>query len=210
MQLHPMARALIIFAHGAGAPSSSAWMRRWTRNLGTIGDVYTFDYPYMAVGKKRPDPLPRLLEAHVAAISDARRAHGQDRPVVLAGKSMGSRIGCHVAAETSIDVQALVCFGYPLVGMNGKVRDAVLLALRTPILFVQGTRDTLCPLAHLAEVRARMTAPNTLITVEDGDHSLAVTKTALRVRGETQTQVDARTLELIRAVRVIAALRGSG
>ena len=35
-----------------------------------------------------------------------------DGPVVLIGKSMGSRIGCHLALEE--DVAALVCLGYPL------------------------------------------------------------------------------------------------
>ena len=54
------------------------------------------------------------------------------------------------------------------------MRDEVLLALRTPILFVQGTRDPLCPLDALAAVRARMTARSELLIVEGGNHSLDV------------------------------------
>src|SRR5205814_3757511 len=38
---------LILFAPGAGAPSSSAWMKRWAKHLGTLGRVVPFDYPYM-------------------------------------------------------------------------------------------------------------------------------------------------------------------
>jgi predicted alpha/beta-hydrolase family hydrolase len=119
---------------------------------------------------------------------------------VLAGKSMGSRIGCHVATETDAPVRALVCLGYPLrAAGSGKLRDAVLLALTVPILFVQGTRDALCPLDLLAKTRREMSAPNELYVVEAGDHSLAVTKSALRARGETQDDVEARILDVVRA-----------
>ena len=73
------------------------------------------------------------------------------------------------------------------------VRDA----LRRPILFVQGTRDTLCPLDLLAGVRAEMEAPNILHVVEGGDHSLGVGKRQLRADGEAQEEVDRRILESI-------------
>ena len=58
------------------------------------------------------------------------------------------------------------------------MRDEVLIALRTPILFVQGSRDSLCPLPTLAAVRARMTAPSTLLVVDGGNHSLEVSAAA--------------------------------
>lgn len=180
---------LILLAHGAGAPSSSDWMVGWRERLGSVGEVHAFDYPYMARGSKRPDPLPTLIRAHVDAIAAAQG--GQARPLVLAGKSMGSRVGCHVAAEAEgIRPRALICFGYPLVGQNGKLRDAVLLALSTPILFVQGDRDPLCPLELLERTRAKMRAPSELFVVEGGDHSLLSTKTALKRTGQTQEDVD--------------------
>lgn len=193
-----MVRPLIVLAHGAGAPSSSPWMLGWARRLETIGHVHAFDYPYLRDRRRRPDGLSALIQAHREAIAEARRAH--DGPLVLAGKSMGSRIGCHVAAETEEPVRALICLGYPLKGPGqGKLRDAVLLALRTPILFVQGSRDTLCPLDLLAETRPRMSAENDLYVVDDGDHSLAVTQKTLREQGERQDDVDARVLARIRA-----------
>ena len=172
-------------------------MRAWKRRLETLGGVRTFDYPYMRQKKKRPDRHDALVAAHRAAIARARRAH--PGPLVLAGKSMGSRIGCHVAADTDEAVRALICFGYPLLGMGKtrKLRDQVLLSLRTPILFIQGTRDTLCPLDLLESTRARMSAQNELHVVDGGDHSLLVTKTALRARNETQADVDARILSAI-------------
>jgi len=165
-----MARPWFLFAHGAGAPSSSPWMRRWADHLSEIGEVVTFDYPYMKARRKMPDRMATLIDAHRAALADVRdQADGA--PVFLAGKSLGSRVGCHLSLEERVD--GLVCFGYPLVsGSSGALRDEVLVALRTPILFVQGTHDTLCPLPKLEDVRARMTAPHWLYPVQDANHSI--------------------------------------
>ena len=108
-------------------------------------------------------------------------------------------MGCHLSLEEP--PLALVCFGYPLQsgGKSRALRDEVLLALRTPILFIQGTRDALCPLELLDEVRKKMTAPSTLHVVDGGDHSLAVTATALKKAGQTQADVDALILNAVRA-----------
>jgi predicted alpha/beta-hydrolase family hydrolase len=168
-------------------------MQRWQGRLSTIGDVKAFDYDYMREGRRRPDPLPQLIAAHRQALVEVR----QKRSVILIGKSMGGRIGCHVALEE--DVPGIVCLGYPLCGGGdrSKLRDKVLRASTTPILFVQGTRDSLCPLDLLERVRAEMTAPTFLHIVEGGDHSLQVLKRQLAAQGETQEQVDERILEAI-------------
>jgi predicted alpha/beta-hydrolase family hydrolase len=176
-------RPLILFAPGAGAPSSSGWMRVWARRLQALGVVERFDYPYMKAGRKLPDKQPVLVAAHKVALAAARAAHPQAAPVILCGKSMGSRMGCHLAVDEPA-VAALVCFGYPLRSPAGTMRDAVLLALRTPILFVQGTRDELCPLDLLGEVRGRMRAPNQLFVVEGGDHSLLLPRRGLAPGGQ--------------------------
>ena len=183
-----MNRPVFVFAHGAGAPSSHPWMQRWAGLLGGIGEVQTFDYPYMIERRGRPDPLPRLIAAYRAALERARASH--DGPAVLIGKSMGSRVGCHLTLEE--EVTAVVCLGYPLCGAGdpAKLRDQVLLELRTPILFVQGTRDSLCPLDLLENVRRQMKAVNELHVVEGGDHSLVVTRTQLKATGGTQEEVD--------------------
>jgi predicted alpha/beta-hydrolase family hydrolase len=170
-------------------------MQHWSELLATVGEVQRFDYPYMIEGRGRPDVMPKLIAAHRAALQRACRSHGG--PAVLIGKSMGSRVGCHLALEE--EVAAVVCLGYPLCGAGdrAKLRDQVLLALRTPILFIQGTRDSLCPLDLIESVRSRMTTPNELHVVEGGDHSLLVTKTQLKASGETQEDVDRRVLETI-------------
>jgi predicted alpha/beta-hydrolase family hydrolase len=186
-----VSRRLILFAPGAGAPSSHPWMQNWKRRLSEIGEVETFDYDYMRAGRKRPDPLPQLIAAHRIALEAARAKHQPDSTFLI-GKSMGGRIGCHASLEEKVD--GLVCLGYPLCAMGDrtKVRDEVLRALTTPIVFVQGTRDSLCPLDLLERVRAEMKAPNFLHVAEDADHSLRVPKRQLQAIGETQEDVDQR------------------
>ncbi len=219
--LSPM--PLFLVAPGAGAPSSHPWMQRWKKRLEEIGEVAVFDYDYQRAGRKRPDRLPQLIAAHRAALAAAHASLPSDTPVFLIGKSMGGRVGCHLALElegraparseerdeppgklaasrssalqeSPPMVRGVICFGYPLcaLGDRTKLRDAVLLSLGTPILFVQGTRDALCPLDLLEPIRARMTASSQLHIVEEGDHSLGVSKRQLRAAQETQEEVDAR------------------
>jgi predicted alpha/beta-hydrolase family hydrolase len=189
--------SLFLFAPGAGASSGSDWMQAWAERLSALGEVRPFDYAYRREGRRVPDRLPVLVTAHRAALREARAGHAG--PVFLAGKSMGGRIGCHVSLEEAVD--GLICFGYPLraAGARGALRDEVLKALTTPILFVQGTRDPLCPLELLADVRARMRAPHRLHVVEGGDHSLRVRKGELKPRGATQADVDREILDAVAA-----------
>jgi uncharacterized protein len=184
-----------LLAPGAGAPSSHARMRTFARMLETIGPVEPFDYPYALEGRSRPDPLPKLIAAHRVALAALRARH--DGPIVLAGKSMGGRVGCHIAIVDP--VQAVICLGYPLcaAGDRSKLRDQVLLELKTPVMFAQGTRDPLCPLDLLEGVRKRMHAPSTLYVVEGGDHSLIVAKTTLKALGSSQAEVDESMLSAI-------------
>ena len=165
--------------------------------LGRYGRVETFDYDYMREGRRRPDPPAQLIAAHRSALAHARE--GIDEPTFLIGKSMGGRIGCHVALEEK--VEGVICLGYPLCGGGdpSKLRDRVLRDLHTPILFMQGTRDSLCPLNLLEKVRMEMTAPNFLYLVENGNHSLLVARRQLLAVNETQDDVDQRIEEAIGA-----------
>jgi predicted alpha/beta-hydrolase family hydrolase len=189
-----MTQPFLLFAPGAGAPSTHPGMQAWKQRLSSIGQVETFDYDYMAERRGRPDPLPVLIATHRRALTETRVPSGS---TILIGKSMGGRIGCHVALEES--VTGIVCLSYPLCGAGDprRLRDKVLRDLRTPILFVQGTRDPLCPLDLLENVRREMTAPNFLHLVEGGDHSLLVLKRHLKAVGQTQENVDGQILQAI-------------
>jgi predicted alpha/beta-hydrolase family hydrolase len=184
-------KPFFLFAPGAGAPSSHPWIQGWKQRLAQFGDVLAFDYNYMIQGRRRPDPLPQLIATHRKALATLRAKTAGE--IFLIGKSMGGRVGCHVALEEKVD--GLICLGYPLCAMGdlSKLRDHVLRDLRTPILFVQGTRDPLCPLDLLERVRSEMTAPNFLHIVEGGDHSLILRKKDLG--NETQGDINQRVLK---------------
>jgi len=211
-------RPLFLFAPGAGAGIDSAWMKIWRERLATLGTVEAFDYPYRLAGRKSPDRPPVLIAAHRAAWQAAvarqggRRSDkeamadgvidGSPAPVFFIGKSMGSRIGCHLAVEEPTAARALICLGYPLRGQNGKLRDEVLRALTRPVLFVQGTRDPLCPLAELQALLPALPVAHQLFIVERGDHSLEVPHPRQK-KGEPvrdpQAESDARVLAAIAA-----------
>ena len=116
------ARPTFLFAPGAGAPSTSAWMIAWRARLETLGEVVTFDYPYMRAGRRMPDRLPALLAAHKEALASARARAAA--PIFLAGKSMGGRVGCHLALEEQ--VAGVICFGFPLRSVSGALLGAIL------------------------------------------------------------------------------------
>src|SRR5437773_12565316 len=189
-------KPLFLFAPGAGAPSTHLWMQQWKVRLQTIGDVEISDYGYTSERRKRTVPVSILVATHRKALSQARERQPAGSTILI-GKSMGGRIGCHVSLTEKVD--GLICLGYPLcaMGNRAKLRDEVLRALTMPILFVQGTRDSLCPLDLLERVRTEMKTPNFLHVVEGGDHSLRVPKRQLQGRGETQEDVDQQILKAI-------------
>ncbi|XXG89942.1 hypothetical protein AAC387_Pa12g1823 [Persea americana] len=133
-------RPLVVFAHGAGSPSTSDWMIRWKDMLRSVLDaveVVTFDYPYISGGKRKAPPkAEKLVEFHSDIVRKAV-AEYPGHPLILVGKSMGSRVSCMVAGEEDVHASAIVCLGYPLKGINGAVRDDILLQLSVPIMFVQ-------------------------------------------------------------------------
>jgi len=184
-------------------------MQKWARLLAEIGPVETFDYAYMAARRKRPDPAKTLQATHGSALALGREKHGES--VVLIGKSMGGRIGCHVALTEQLLGRAClgnVCLGYPLVSPSvgrsgvgrsekGALRDAVLLELRGPVCFVQGTRDSLCPLDLLEGVIAKRLGQSLLHVVPSGDHSLTPTKAHLKAAQTSEEALDREALGAI-------------
>ncbi len=167
----------VLLAHGAGAGQDHPWMTTVADGLAVEGlCVMTFNYRYTEAGRKSPDRLPTLLEVHRAA-ADAL-AERCER-VVLAGKSMGGRVGSHLAGDEGWPAAGLVYYGYPLVAI-GKTEPRPtdhLERIGAPQLFFSGTRDRLGP-TELIKTVALSLSDATVIVVEDGDHSFRVPKRA--------------------------------
>jgi predicted alpha/beta-hydrolase family hydrolase len=145
-------------------------MERTARLLAAAGHpTLTFDYPFVAEGRRAPDRPPALLACHRAAAGWLSHRVGS---FVLAGKSMGGRMASHLAAEAPGPGHVgLVCFGYPLLppGKQEPRSTAHLAGIRIPMLFVSGSRDRLAPLPLLEEVVAGLAGAE-LAVVEGADH----------------------------------------
>jgi len=155
-------------------------MRRVAQALGERGiRVVTFDFPYMAAGKRVPDPGPVLEAAFQSQWQEATAGLDAKTPVFAGGKSMGGRIASQAAARDlfSPPPAGLIFFGYPLhpPGKSSQRRDKHLPAIAAPMLFLHGSRD---PFGSPDEMRGLVdTLPNaTLEVFEGGDHSLGGSK----------------------------------
>jgi hypothetical protein len=199
------ALALLILAHGAGAPQTHPWMVRMAHALAARGiDVVTFNFLYAEAKRRVPDKNPVLEDTWRAVVRAVRDGSGlSGRRLFIGGKSMGGRIATQVAADPTPapwlqDLRGLVLLGYPLhpPGRPDKLRVAHLERVRPPMLFVQGSRDAFGGAAELERFVRELSARGTrVLPVEGGDHSLAVPKKS----GLDADQVIARVADAIAA-----------
>jgi predicted alpha/beta-hydrolase family hydrolase len=192
----------LVLAPGAGSRLEHPFLANLSAALAPELLVLRFNFPYQEAGRSSPDPTPRL-EATYRAVLAWLRAHPTlaPGPLFAGGKSMGGRMGSHLAAAGE-SLQGLVLLGYPLhpPGKPEQRRDAHLPAIRCPMLFVQGTRDPLCDLRLLEPVLARLTAPHRLVIIPEGDHSFKAPKRAGRSAEEIFALIRDELRGFIRAV----------
>lgn len=182
------AGALLVLAHGAGAGMDHRFMEALATRLGAGGiATLRYQFPYMAEGRKRPDPPRRATAAVRAAVAAARREAG-DLPLFAGGKSFGGRMTSTTAAEEALEgVRGLAFFGFPLhaPGREGTERAAHLAGVDVPMLFLQGTRDRLANLDLIRPVVDGLGERGTLHVIEGADHGFHVLKRS----GRTGEQV---------------------
>jgi predicted alpha/beta-hydrolase family hydrolase len=193
------AGATLILAHGAGAGQRHPFMTNFARALSEQGgiDVMTFDFLYMHQRRKVPDRMPQLVACYRAVIAAARKHLDSARNrLFIGGKSMGGRAATHVAAEDpALQLSGIILLGYPLhpPGRLDQLRDAHLLNVKYPMLFVQGTRDTFGTPDELRPVLGKLSPAPTLHVVEGGDHSFKIggkdPKKQLAAYGDAQNTI---------------------
>jgi predicted alpha/beta-hydrolase family hydrolase len=170
------ARACFVFAHGAGAGMTHSFMEAFAAGLcrHSIASL-RFQFPYMEKGSKRPDP-PAIAQAAVrAAVAEARR-HCPDLPLIAGGKSFGGRMTSQAQAAAPLEeVRGLAFLGFPLhpSGKPSSDRAAHLARVHIPMLFLQGTRDSLAE-TDLIESVVKGLSSATLHLVDGADHSFHV------------------------------------
>jgi hypothetical protein len=175
------APAALILAHGAGAGHHSPFIVSFAQALRDLGlDVVTFNFLYIEEKRRLPDRGPVLEETYRLVIDDVRaQLESARRALFIGGKSMGGRIATQVAAaDASLPVAGLVLLGYPLhpPGQPSKLRDAHLPAVRRPMLFIQGGRDTFGTPDELTPILARLSPAPVLHAIEGGDHSFKLSR----------------------------------
>ena len=167
------ARACYIFAHGAGAGMTHSFMETFAAGLGDRGIAsLRYQFPYMEKGSRRPDP-PAVAHATVrAAVAEA----GRNCPgllLIAGGKSFGGRMTSQAQAIAPLaGVQGLAFLGFPLhpAGKPSSDRAKHLAEVRIPMLFMQGTRDTLAEVTLIEPVVTSLGPSASLHLVREADH----------------------------------------
>ncbi len=171
------ARACFVFAHGAGAGMAHSFMEAVAGGLFERGVAsLRYQFPYMEKGSKRPDP-PAIAQAAVrAAVAEAGRCC-PGLTLVAGGKSFGGRMTSQAQAAAPLaGVRGLAFLGFPLhpAGKPSSDRAKHLADVHIPMLFLQGTRDSLAEAGLIEPVVRRLGSSATLHLVDGADHSFHV------------------------------------
>lgn len=166
----------LVLAHGAGAGMSHPFMASLSKELAalSVGSL-RFNFPFMEHKKKRPD-FPAVAEKTIeSAILKAKELY-PGVPHFAGGKSFGGRMSSQLLSRKEMDgVKGLVFFGFPLhpAGKPGIERAAHLPNVKIPMLFLQGTKDTLAEWDLIEPVCSQLQKA-TLKKIERADHAFYV------------------------------------
>lgn len=189
----------LLLAHGAGAGMDHPFLVSLCEHLaGDLLQVVRFNFPYMArsleEGRRRPpDRAPVLLQCWREMIE-----RFADRPLLLAGKSMGGRMAAELADESK--AAGLVLLGYPFhpSGKPERWRGEVLKCMTTPTLLLQGERDSFgnrCELTDFA-----FSAAVQVVWIPDGDHSFAPRRSSGHSEAANLSLAAARIIDFAKGV----------
>jgi predicted alpha/beta-hydrolase family hydrolase len=185
------AKALYVFAHGAGAGMMHRSMASNADGLAERGiATLRYQFPYMENGSKRPDP-PRIAHAAVRSAAAEAARLAPDLPLFAGGRSFGGRMTSQAqAVEPLPGVRGLAFLGFPLhaAGKPGIERAEHLSRVGVPMLFVSGARDALAEIDLLRPVVAALGLRATLHVVADADHSLKVPSKSGRSAAEAEAE----------------------
>lgn len=174
----PNASAILVLAHGAGAGMNHAFMKSICQELANLNiATLRYNFLYMEQKKKRPD-FPAV--AHLAVEAALLRAHElyPTLPLFVGGKSFGGRMTSQYLSKHPSDfVKGIVFVGFPLhpAGKPAIDRAEHLKNIKTPMLFLQGTRDSLAEWNLITTVTESLPVA-TLKKLEGADHSFKAGK----------------------------------
>lgn len=186
------ARAVLVLAHGAGAGMRHAFLDGVAAGLAERGiATLRYEFPYMAEGRRRPDPAP-VCEAAARAAVEAAAREWPGLPLFAGGKSMGGRMTTQAAAKQALPgVRGIVLFGFPLHAPRRPSSSRAEHLTRVPheLLFLQGTRDDLADLSLLGPIVTALGARASLHVVDGADHSFHVLSKSGRTDAEVRSEI---------------------
>ncbi|KAK4561048.1 hypothetical protein LTR86_005003 [Recurvomyces mirabilis] len=141
----------LIFTHGAGGDISTPASSEFASGFEEVATIVSFN------GSMN-------LKNRVKAFGTVADYHGFDD--ALGGRSMGARAACTTAVEEGRNTKALVLVSFPLVADKNKES-------RMDVLFISGTKDSMCDLKHLQTVIEKMKARVWDVRVEGADHGMS-------------------------------------
>jgi uncharacterized protein len=167
---------LLVLAHGAGAGMKHPFMVSLSKELAALGiGSLRFNFPFIEQKKKRPD-FPAVAEKTIeVAIQKAAELY-PGIPLFAGGKSFGGRMTSQLFSRKHIDgVKGIAFFGFPLhpAGKPGIDRAAHLPKVQIPMLFLQGTKDTLAEWDLIEPVCSKLQLA-TLKKIDRADHAFYV------------------------------------
>jgi predicted alpha/beta-hydrolase family hydrolase len=170
--------AIFVFAHGAGAGMNHTFMVELATALADQHiATLRFNFLYMEQGKKRPDS-PALAHAAIATAIQYAAIMFPGIPLFAGGKSFGGRMTSQFISENQPElVKGLIFAGFPLHPAKKPSLDraAHLMKIKLPMLFLQGSKDTLAEWNLITQVCEGLPTA-TLIKLEGADHSFKMRK----------------------------------
>lgn len=167
---------VLVLTHGAGGNHEAPILRAVAEAFAARRTtVLRCDLPFRQARAKGP-PSPAGANRDRAGLRRAvelMRARWPGR-VLLGGVSYGGRQASVLVAEHPGLADGLLLLAYPLhaPGRPERPRAEHFPRIRTPALFVHGTRDPFATVEELEAARAALGAPSALLRVDGAGHDL--------------------------------------
>jgi len=171
-------QCIMTLAHGAGASMHHIFLVTLAQllsehNIATM----RFNFPFMENKKGRPDTPAVAHQTIEAAIVKAQKLF-PDLPLFVAGKSFGGRMTSqYLSSHHDAGIKGVIFYGFPLhaPGNPSIDRGEHLKEVKTPMLFLQGSRDEFAEWKLIESVCSKLKLA-TLVKIEGANHAFKAGK----------------------------------
>ena len=171
-------KCILTLAHGAGAGMHHSFMVTLAQLLAEVNiATLRFNFPFTENKKGRPDSPAVAHQTIKAAILKGQKLFPK-LPLFVAGKFFGGRMTSqYMAASPNDAVKGIIFYGFPLhaPGKPSIERAEHLKEVRSPMLFLQGSRDEFATWKLIAKVCSTLPLA-ALIKIEGANHGFKAGK----------------------------------